>query len=204
VKLHNAAVKSLICKKAWERAGCFPFKWTYSEFEEVFLEQLSRLVPALQSDLEAVGKANGSADDEALYRARLALAQHVRSVVGDLRIAFAGAVPAQPSSSIIRKDHPARYFELLLADGRLHVGSPRLNHKDRFYSIDSNKICERLGLSQRQGQITGFLADGYALSAIATEMGMTLSTARWHLREVFKRTSCHSQSELIDLAKRAL
>jgi DNA-binding CsgD family transcriptional regulator len=29
-----------------------------------------------------------------------------------------------------------------------------------------------------------------------------LSTARWHLREVFKRTNSHSQAELVNLAKR--
>jgi DNA-binding CsgD family transcriptional regulator len=203
VKLHNAKVKSLVCKQVWGRQGCYRFKWTYADFEKTLLEQLLALDPSLRPHLDPLWQ-TPSDDDQVIYQARMAASQHVRSKVSSLKIAFAGQKPDSSSSGVIRRDHPDRFFELILADGRAHIGRPAPIHKDQPRRVNPAKICEQLGLSQRQGLITALLADGAALNTIAEEVGMSISTARWHLREIFKRTRCHSQAELIDVARGAL
>jgi DNA-binding CsgD family transcriptional regulator len=203
IKLHNAKVKSLVCKNVWSRQGCFAFKWTYADFEKALLENLLVLDPPSRPLLEPLLQAP-SQKDQIIYQARLAASQHIRSIVRSLKIAFAGQKPDALSSGVIRRDHPDRFFELILADGRLLIGKPIPVRKVRPRPVNATRVCEQLGLSQRQGLITALLADGAALSFIADEIGMSNSTARWHLREIFKRTGCHSQAELILLAKRAI
>ena len=48
---------------------------------------------------------------------------------------------------------------------------------------------------------TALLAEGQSLTNAAENLGLTLATARWHLREIFKRTDTHSQIELVALAE---
>jgi DNA-binding CsgD family transcriptional regulator len=199
VKLHNAKVKSLVCKKVWSRQGCYPFKWTYVDFEKALLEQLLALDPSSQPHLESLLQAP-SENDQVVHQARLAATQHIRSIVESMKVAFAGRQPDPPSSDVIRRDHPDRFFELKLSNGKEHIGKPAIR-KVGARQVDPLRICEQLGLSQRQGLISARLADGEALNTIAKEIGMSISTARWHLREIFKRTNCHSQAELIQLAK---
>lgn len=201
VKLHNAQVKSLICRKVHDREGCFRAKWSYTDFEECFLQSLLRLDASFRPRYETLQAALVSADNAAIYCARMAVAQHIRSVVRELKIAFAGLAPEPMSSATIRKDHADRFFELILMDGRSQTGKPAIKRKERLFTIDSNEICRRLGLTQRQGLITALLVHGETLGSISGEIGMSLSTARWHLREIFKRVGCHSQAELILLAK---
>jgi DNA-binding CsgD family transcriptional regulator len=202
VKLHNAKVKSLVCKKVWSRQGCYFFKWTYNDFEKALLAQLLALEPSSRPLFEPLLQIS-SDDDQAIYQARIAASHHIRSIVSTMKIAFAGPKPDSPSSGMIRRDHPDRFFDLKLADGRVHIGRPVLMREVAPRRADPTKIGEQLGLSERQGLITARLTDGAVLNTIADEAGMSISTARWHLREIFKRTGCHSQAELIQLAKGA-
>jgi DNA-binding CsgD family transcriptional regulator len=200
VKLHNAKVKSLVCKKVWSRQGCYLFKWTYTDFEEALLSELIALHPSSQPLLDPLLQAS-SDDDQAIYRARMAASQHIRSIVSSMKIAFAGLKPLSLSSGVIRRDHPDRFFHLKLVDGMERIGKPPSIQIERPRQVDLTNICEQLGLSQRQGLIAALLAGGASLNAIAAELDMSISTARWHLKEAFKRTGCHSQAELIDLAR---
>jgi DNA-binding CsgD family transcriptional regulator len=202
VKLHNAEVKSLICKKVWAKDGCYRFKWTYENFEKTFLALLHKtgLIPQLKPLL----KPEASIQDQPanLYELRLSTAQHIRSVVLDLQIAFAGKIPANDDTSFIRRDHPDRFFNIVLSDGSSRICYPLAYEERKPIPIDSQKIGQQLGLSPRQASITAQLAQGETLNSIAKNGGMTVSTSRWHLREIFKRTGCRSQTELIELAKR--
>jgi DNA-binding CsgD family transcriptional regulator len=139
----------------------------------------------------------------AIYRSRLSVTQYIRSVIVDLKIAFGGTSPQHSFGSSIKRDHPDRFFILVLANGSSYTCRPSASSKpNSFFKWAVEMIREELGLSQRQALITSLLADGESLASIAADNGMTLSTARWHLREIFKRTKCHSQAELIDLTKK--
>jgi DNA-binding CsgD family transcriptional regulator len=207
VKLHNAPVKSLVCKKVLDGDICFRFRWSYRDFEQTFLAFLRANDEArrFERDLEQL-RAGASRDDEAgVYQARLAIAQHIRSTVAKLTIVFGGASPEQEAMhGVIRRDHPNRYFMVELSDGTSHIRHPDSPAKAKStWKISSEGLSEQLGLSPRQGKLTALLAEGETLTSIAEELGMTVSTARWHLREIFRRTNSHSQAELIDLARNA-
>jgi DNA-binding CsgD family transcriptional regulator len=207
VKLHNAPVKSLVCKKVWDGERCFRFRWSYRDFEQnflTFLQEYDETGP-FASSLEQL-RAHLNRDDEVgIYQARLAIAQYIRSTVVKLTIAFGGATPQQDEMhGIIRRDRPDRYFTVQLLDGTSHIGHPVILAKSKsVWKFSSEGLCEQLGLSPRQGRLTALLAEGKTLTYIAEELGMTLSTARWHLRQIFRRTNSHSQGELINLARTA-
>ena len=207
VKLHNAPVKSLVCKKVWDGDNCFRFRWSYLDFEQTFLTFLQENDEsgALKSNLEQLDAHISQDDEGGIYQVRLAIAQHIRSTVVRLTIAFGGATPKQEEMhGIIRRDHPNRHFTVELSDGTSHIGRPVILAKAKSVSkFSSERLCELLGLSPRQGRLTALLAEGETLTSIAEELGMTLSTARWHLREIFRRTNSHSQRELIILARTA-
>jgi DNA-binding CsgD family transcriptional regulator len=69
--------------------------------------------------------------------------------------------------------------------------------------IDSIELSKSLRLSPSQGKLTALLAAGKSLNIVAEDLDITLATARWHLREIFKRTGTHSQPELVRLAEAA-
>jgi DNA-binding CsgD family transcriptional regulator len=206
VKLHNAPVKSLVCKKVWDGDICFRFGWSYPDFEQTFLAFLHENDEGgrLKYDLDLL-QTDVSPDDQGLiYEARLAIAQHIRSRVVKLTIAFGGDTPQQETKrGIIHRDEPSRYFKLEMSDGTSHIGHPLVLAKPKSArKIRPEELCEQLGLSPRQGKLTALLADGETLTSTAEELGMTLSTARWHLREIFRRTNTHSQAELANLARK--
>ncbi|WKA26413.1 recombinase family protein [Bradyrhizobium roseum] len=205
VKLHNAPVKSLVCKRVWDGEICFRFKWSYRDFEETFLTFLQKNdeTGRFKSKLEQLRDHVGQNDENGIYQARLAIVQHIRSTVVKLTIAFGGTTPQHEKiHRTIRRDHPNRYFTVELSNGTSYIGHPITPAKAAsVLKVNSEGLCEQLGLSPRQGKLTALLAEGESLAFIAKELGMTLSTARWHLREIFRKTNAHSQGELINLAR---
>jgi DNA-binding CsgD family transcriptional regulator len=207
VKLRNSPSKSLICKKVWDGDACFRFGWTYESFEHAFLLFFQEHCVTSQFQLvpEQLETTDRQDDEGQIYQARMAIAQRIRSEVVKLTIAFGGRAPQlQDKDRSIRRDHPDRYFTVTFSDGDTHEVRPAaLIKSEPVWKLSSQGICDELGLSPRQGKLTALLAEGQTLSSIASELGMTLSTARWHLREIFRRTNSHSQAELISLAKAA-
>jgi DNA-binding CsgD family transcriptional regulator len=207
VKLHNAQVKSLVCKKVLDGERCFRFRWSYGNFEQTFLIFLQKNDEEGQfsSSLEQLRGQHSRDDEVGIYQTRLAIAQHIRSTVVKLTIAFGGATPQQDEMhGILRRDRPDRYFTVERFDGTSYIGHPvTLAKAKSVWKFSPEGLCEQLGLSPRQGRLTALLAEGETLTSIAEELGMTLSTARWHLKEIFRRTNSHSQGELINLARTA-
>ena len=120
-----------------------------------------------------------------------------------MTIAAAGANPAASEAhALIRRNHPDRFFSVVFSDGSSRIGYPIPVPKVNSPTFNPDELSRSFGLSPRQATLTARLAEGEALAKIANELGMTLSTARWHLREVFRRTNSHSQAELVSLAKR--
>lgn len=207
VKFHSSgAAKSLICESVLDRAGCFRFGWAYGDFENSFFEFVNQneALPNFSEQLVKlrIGVQEQSQDD--IYNTRAEITRIVRAGVLKLTIASAGMPP--PSSRAdgpIRRNHPKRCFTAIFADGSSRTGYPAVSPQVRLNrKFNSVELSKSLRLSPRQGTLTALLAEGEALTIAAEKLGMTLATARWHLREIFKRTDTHSQLELIRLAER--
>lgn len=65
--------------------------------------------------------------------------------------------------------------------------------------IDVNVVAGSLRLTPRQAALAALLAGGTSLRHAAAYLGVTIQTARWHLKEIFERTGTHRQADLIRL-----
>jgi DNA-binding CsgD family transcriptional regulator/PAS domain-containing protein len=62
----------------------------------------------------------------------------------------------------------------------------------------SNAMVSRdLGISMREAEVVVQLAMGHNLSVVSTRLGISMNTARAHLKHVFAKTNLRSQSELV-------
>jgi DNA-binding CsgD family transcriptional regulator len=207
VKFHrNGPSKSLICTKLLENQDCIRFAWRYVDFERSLLGFLAdthpipKLIPLLR---RLKDNSDNPTDETEIYNLRIQIAHALKSIVSTVTIAAAGVNPATTQSDQpIRRNHPARFFEVFFFDGSSCVGYPIAASKEVQPALDPDELSRSLGLSPRQAKLTALLAEGESLAKIAAGLSMTLSTARWHLREAFKRTNSHSQAELVNLAKR--
>ena len=206
VKLHrNGQGNSLICETVLERGECHRFRWTLQDFENSFFECLEKneVDSRISLVLARLRAAERGKTEHEIYEARAEMVQILRATVSKLTILSAGMAPsASKPGADIRRDHPNRSFTVRFLDGSSQTGtvSPREKTVRRYSSAD---LTDSLRLTPRQGALTALLADGEPLNMAAEELGMGLETARWHLREIFKRTNTHSQSELLSLATRA-
>jgi DNA-binding CsgD family transcriptional regulator len=205
VKLHrNGQGNSLICETVLGRGECPRFRWTLQDFENSFFECLekdevdSRISLAV-ARFRAVERGKS---EHGIYEARADMVQILRATVSELTILSAGVAPSptKPRADI-RRDHPNRSFTVRFLDGSSRSGTvpPKKKMVRRYSSAD---LTVSLRLTPRQGALTALLADGEPLNMAAEELGMGLETARWHLREIFKRTNTHCQNDLISLAAR--
>jgi len=69
--------------------------------------------------------------------------------------------------------------------------------------IDINSLAEILNLTPRQATLTALLTHGATLAQAAASLGLTINTARWHLKEIFEKTDTHRQIDLVRLALQA-
>lgn len=202
----NGEDKSLICAAVTAgRRDCPRFAWSYRDFEDLFFvtvqqvrryPEFSRILSVLGSSVEEQNEAN-------LLEARMDMMNFLRSAVKSVSIAVAGAEPPAPKPHlVIYRDHQARFFEVIFLDTFSLIGCPRLPEPTGL-KIPSIDLEKRFGLSPRQAQITALLVQGFTLKQAAGKLDQTLETGRWHLREIFRRTNTHSQSELIGLAQRS-
>jgi DNA-binding CsgD family transcriptional regulator len=206
VKFHrNGPSKSLICANVLENLKCFRYGWRYDDFERTLFGLLadSHVSPKLVPLLGRLKESTDNHDEDRIYEVRLQIAHVLKSLVSTVTIAAAGPNPAKSQSdAFIHRNHPARFFSVSFFDGSSRAGYPSVVSKVIQPALDVDELSRLLGLSPRQAKLTAQLAGGEALTKIASELGMTLSTARWHLREAFKRTNSHSQAELVNLARR--
>jgi DNA-binding CsgD family transcriptional regulator len=207
MKFHsNGQAKSLICQTVLEGGGCYRFGWSYGDFEKSVFEFLDKCGGdrGLSEQLENLRVGTQKQSEREIYDARSEILQILKAIVLKLTIASAGASPPSSNPDVrIRRDHPKRYFTATFSDGSLRTGypviPPLVSSIRKFSSVDLSKS---LGLSPRQGTLTALLAEGESLTLAAEKLGMTLATARWHLKEIFRRTNSHSQIELVSLAER--
>ena len=66
-------------------------------------------------------------------------------------------------------------------------------------SVSHEPIAELLGLTAAQSRVAAALAEGRTVREIATLQRVSEGTVRWHLKQIFARTGCSSQSDLVRL-----
>lgn len=208
MKFYNNNNKSLICSEVLSGQGkCPRFAWTYQDFEDAFFDtlNLSPRCSEFSAALLAFRNAVEQNNEPGVLDARMRMTQILRRSIEGITIAAAGTNPPAPSRRlIIRRDNPGRFFKVKFADGFSLEGFPRLletppQTEPEGRIISPDELARLFGLSPRQAQITSFLVQGFSLKQTAEKVGQTIETARWHLREIFRRTDTHSQSKLIEL-----
>lgn len=132
VKFHsNGLSKSLICDQVLRKAGCIRAGWSYKNFERSALSFISHpaLIDSASNETQQMMKKLVSQisllqDDDPL-NARLQLSLSLRSAVSELKLSSAGENPVPThSDALIRRDHPGRFFEIRLWNGRLYRARP--------------------------------------------------------------------------------
>jgi DNA-binding CsgD family transcriptional regulator len=63
--------------------------------------------------------------------------------------------------------------------------------------LASEMLAPALGLTPAEAQLVAALASGRSLQNYADAEGLKITTVRWHLRNVLRRTGMHSQTELV-------
>ena len=59
------------------------------------------------------------------------------------------------------------------------------------------------GLSARELQVLKLLVDGHAYKTAAHELGISLDTMRFHIRNIYEKLHVHSKSEAVSKAIRS-
>jgi DNA-binding CsgD family transcriptional regulator len=201
VKFHsNGQAKSLICATVLERRGCHRTGWSYSDFEETFFSFLERnhLDQDLAGLVAAFTDAKNRDSQPEIFETRMEMAGLLKTKVLRLAIASSGPAPeATESNAKIRRDTPQRYFELQFKGQSSRVVQPAPPKAKAGPKLDRTALGKVLSLSPRQAELTGLLVEGLSLGQTANQLGMSLETARWHLRGIFRKTGTHSQAILI-------
>lgn len=198
IKFHsNGDAKSFICSTVLDGRGCFRTGWSCSDFELSFFSfvEHNKVDADLQALLRSHRVANRQNAGAQILELRIGIAALLKSKIIRLAVASSGPSP-QPTEleGRIRRNAPGRYFQLQFKGGPVHSVYPP--QPRRGPGLDRVHLANALNLSPRQADITTLLAEGLSLTQLAEELDIGLETARWHLREVFRRTNTHSQAEL--------
>jgi DNA-binding CsgD family transcriptional regulator len=196
----NGKAKSLICATVLERRGCHRTGWSYNNFEETFFSFVERnhVDEGLAGLLAALAAAQNRDSEPEIFETRMEIARLLKAKVLRLSIASSGQTPERKeANAIIRRDTPGRHFELQFKGQSCHLVHPAPLKAEAGPKLDENVLAKALGLSPRQAELTGLLVEGLSLAQTAKQLGMSLETARWHLREIFRRTNTHSQAALV-------
>ncbi len=90
---------------------------------------------------------------------------------------------------------------LSTASAGIQTAGPWLIVTVHFQDMPAKLASEMLGpaldLTHAEAQLVAALAAGRSLQNYADEMGLKITTVRWHLRNVLRRTGMHSQTELV-------
>ncbi|HTO82196.1 MAG TPA: helix-turn-helix transcriptional regulator [Methylomirabilota bacterium] len=70
---------------------------------------------------------------------------------------------------------------------------------DREIEVDQEGLCHLLGLTPAEGRLAALLARGKHIEIAADHLGISIHTARTHLKRIFGKTNTSSQSDLIRL-----
>jgi DNA-binding CsgD family transcriptional regulator len=98
--------------------------------------------------------------------------------------------------------HIARALELRDQLGLLNARVNALADPDLPADTPLQTLRNLFGLSEREAEVATLIASGMRPAAAAAQMGITLNTARTHLKHVFQKSGATSQAELVRLVLR--
>jgi DNA-binding CsgD family transcriptional regulator len=128
-----------------------------------------------------------------------------------LNAALKRAVGAGAQSSSLRLERPSRKrpLTLLIAPMELETNSIRvpaalvlINDPDRRAAPPKERLIDAYGLTAAEARVAQLLLRGEGIAGVAAHSGISLETARTHLRRVLVKTGTHRQSDLISLLLR--
>ena len=61
------------------------------------------------------------------------------------------------------------------------------------------RVGSLFGLSQREVEVLGYLADGKTAGAISTRLNLAEGTVKAHIQHIYQKTGCHTRRELLAL-----
>jgi DNA-binding CsgD family transcriptional regulator len=159
--------------------------------------KLSELLAALREALENKIEAD-------ILAARVNIARYLRASIVKMRIAAAGSQPPATECCVdVRRNHPARFVEVTFLGKKELIFGPPIRNLVKTEPKIPSAVIEALGITPRQAELTSLLAMGIPLKEVAAKLGVSFETARWHLREIFRKTETRSQDDLVELAKRS-
>jgi DNA-binding NarL/FixJ family response regulator len=106
---------------------------------------------------------------------------------------------------LLKKTPPARLLEYVreAASGGAPM-SPEIARKVvRIFRQVAPPSRVEVRLSPQELRFLGFLAEGHSYASAAETMGITINTARNHVRAVYEKLHVHSKSEAVSKALRA-
>lgn len=65
--------------------------------------------------------------------------------------------------------------------------------------VDPQPVAALLGLTPAQSRVAAAVAEGGTVRGIADSKGLSETTVRWHLKQVFAKTGCSGQPDLVRL-----
>jgi len=74
-----------------------------------------------------------------------------------------------------------------------------MTDKNRHYSLSRAYLQQAYQLSKREFDLCELLINGYKLEEIAAKCGITLSSVRTYFKNIYEKTDCTSQIELMHL-----
>lgn len=88
---------------------------------------------------------------------------------------------------------------LMMSFDHSHTFLEHNQKNDHKYLLDSMHLKKTYNLTQREQELCDLFVNGMNLEQIAQQMGLTRSSIRTYLRNIFAKTSCNSQVELMHL-----
>ncbi|KAB2897681.1 MAG: helix-turn-helix transcriptional regulator [Dokdonella sp.] len=135
-----------------------------------------------------------------------------RALLGDahadaqLAAMLRGRAPACTIAVPARPPHPARIVQLTAVTGAaldLFVDDLVVLVVNRVDGASWQPapalLCALHDLSPAESRLAAALADGSSLALAAQRCGIRTSTARAYLEQIFRKTNCHRQAELVSL-----
>jgi len=88
-------------------------------------------------------------------------------------------------------------IETVVVEKEVYVNSP-----DSYRDVLNTSLVSKLGLSKRELQILGLLAQGHSNQEIATKLFISLSTVKTHIQNLFEKLDVKRRIQAVEKAKR--
>lgn len=78
---------------------------------------------------------------------------------------------------------------------------PLAASRDRLFAVACGRLAVECGLTAREHEILGMLAQGHNGYHVRDKLGLSYNTVKTHVRRIYRKLDVHAQQELIDLVE---